>query len=120
MNKAIKVRIYPTPEQAGISQPPVRCLCVLRTTRRWHIIQLTVQTSRPEIEGQEERPQAAVWLLRRNSRKYHWLKDFDSIALQQACINLDKAFQSFFDPKLPSRLSQVQAQAQQTVQPIIA
>ncbi|PPC75008.1 transposase, partial [Pokkaliibacter plantistimulans] len=29
--------------------------------------------------------------------------DFDSIALQQACINLDKAFQNFFDPKLPAR-----------------
>ena len=39
----------------------------------------------------------------KKSRKYHWLKDFDSIALQQACINLDKAFQNFFDPKLPAR-----------------
>jgi putative transposase len=35
----------------------------------------------------------------KNSRKYHWLKEVDSIALQQSCINLDKAFQRFFDPK---------------------
>ncbi|WP_235937035.1 hypothetical protein [Vreelandella azerica] len=35
----------------------------------------------------------------KKSRKYYWLKDFDSIALQQACINLDQAFQNFFDPK---------------------
>ena len=32
-------------------------------------------------------------------RKYGWLKQADSMALQQACINLDQAFQHFFDPK---------------------
>ncbi|MBE0505569.1 MAG: hypothetical protein IBX50_02485 [Marinospirillum sp.] len=37
------------------------------------------------------------------SRKYHWLENFDSIALQQACINLDKAFNNFLDPKQPAR-----------------
>jgi len=35
----------------------------------------------------------------KKSRKYNWLKEVDSIALQQSCINLDKAFQRFFDPK---------------------
>ncbi|MCG8612331.1 MAG: hypothetical protein MI864_17565, partial [Pseudomonadales bacterium] len=39
----------------------------------------------------------------KKSRKYHWLKEFDSIALQQACINLDKTFQNFFDAKHSAR-----------------
>lgn len=36
-------------------------------------------------------------------RRYYWLKDYDSIALQQACIHLNRAFQNFFAPKLPAR-----------------
>ncbi|CAM3981761.1 transposase [Vreelandella rituensis] len=39
----------------------------------------------------------------KKSRKYYWLKDYDSIALQQACINLDRAFQNFFNPQLKAR-----------------
>ncbi|WP_242529992.1 transposase [Marinobacterium georgiense] len=39
----------------------------------------------------------------KKSRKYHWLKDFDSMALQQAVINLDTAFTNFFNPKLRAR-----------------
>lgn len=35
----------------------------------------------------------------KESRKYGWLKESDSVALAQACLNLDKAFQHFFDPK---------------------
>ena len=38
----------------------------------------------------------------KKSRKYHWLKAFDSIALQQACINLDRAFHTFY-PQLKAR-----------------
>ena len=34
----------------------------------------------------------------KKSRKYGWLKEADSVALQQACLNLDHAFQRFFDP----------------------
>ena len=36
----------------------------------------------------------------KKSRKYAWLKEYDSIALQQAVINLDVAFSRFFNPKL--------------------
>lgn len=32
-----------------------------------------------------------------------WLKDYDSIALQQAVINPDIAFSNFFNPKLKAR-----------------
>lgn len=33
----------------------------------------------------------------KTTEKYSWLKDFDSIALQQSCINLDKTFKKFFN-----------------------
>ena len=32
-------------------------------------------------------------------RKYHWLKQYDSIALQHSVINLHQAFDNFFNPK---------------------
>jgi putative transposase len=33
----------------------------------------------------------------KKSRRYAWLADYDSMALQQACIDLDKAFKNFFE-----------------------
>lgn len=33
----------------------------------------------------------------KRSRKYSWLADFDAMALQQACINVDRAFKNFFE-----------------------
>ncbi|EEQ2123552.1 helix-turn-helix domain-containing protein [Escherichia coli] len=39
----------------------------------------------------------------KKSRKYAWLKEFDSMALQQAVINLDVAFSNVFNPKLKAR-----------------
>ena len=35
-------------------------------------------------------------MIAKRSRKYHWLGQYDSTALQQAVINLDKAFERFF------------------------
>ena len=39
----------------------------------------------------------------KKSDRYSWLKRYDSMALQQACINLDRAFSNFFSPKLKAR-----------------
>jgi len=39
----------------------------------------------------------------KKSRRYSWLKEYDSLALQQAVINLDKAFANFFNKKLKAR-----------------
>jgi putative transposase len=39
----------------------------------------------------------------KRSRKYAWLADFDSIALQEACRNLDTAFKHFFDKSSPAK-----------------
>ena len=35
----------------------------------------------------------------KKSRRYSWLKEYDSLALQQAVINLDKAFANFFQKR---------------------
>ncbi|PQQ33281.1 transposase, partial [Photorhabdus luminescens] len=39
----------------------------------------------------------------KKSRKYAWLKAYDAIALQQAVINLNTAFDNFFNPKLQAK-----------------
>ncbi|WP_311751030.1 RNA-guided endonuclease TnpB family protein, partial [Proteus columbae] len=46
----------------------------------------------------------------KKSRKYAWLKTYDSIALQQAVINLDVAFSNFFNPKLKARFPTFKSQ----------
>jgi len=42
----------------------------------------------------------------KKSRKYHWLKQYDSIALQQSVINLHQAFDNFFNPQLKAKFPQ--------------
>ncbi len=42
----------------------------------------------------------------KKSRKYDWLKQYDSIALQQSVINLHQAFDNFFNPKLKAKYPQ--------------
>lgn len=39
----------------------------------------------------------------KKSCRYNWLKEYDSLALQQAMINLDKAFSNFFNKKIKAR-----------------
>jgi len=100
MIRAMKVRIYPTPEQAEFLN------CQFGATRfvynkALHII--SAQYKRHGLKLKAKKDIKPLLAVAKKSRKYHWLKDFDSIALQQACINLDKAFQNFFDPKLSAR-----------------
>ena len=40
----------------------------------------------------------------KTSRKYHWLKQYDSIALQQAVINLHQAFGQLLQPEVKSQI----------------
>ena len=100
MLKATKVRIYPTPEQAEYINRQFgavrfcynKALHIISSQYKHHGLKLKAKKDLKPLLG-----------VAKKSRKYCWLKDFDSIALQQACINLDKAFQNFFDPKLTAR-----------------
>ena len=100
MLKATKVRIYPTPEQAEFLNRQFGATRFVYN-KALHII--STQYKRHGLKLKAKKDIKPLLVLAKKSRKYHWLKDFDSIALQQACINLDKAFQNFFDPKLPAR-----------------
>lgn len=100
MLKATKVRIYPTPEQAEFLNRQFGAVR-FAYNKALHII--SSQYKRHGLKLKAKKDLKPLLAVAKKSRKYHWLKDFDSIALQQACINLDKAFHSFFDPKLASR-----------------
>lgn len=100
MLKAIKVRTYPTPEQAEFLNRQFGATRFVYN-KALHIISSQYRRHGRKLRAKQDlKPLLAV---AKKSRKYHWLRDFDSIALQQACINLDNAFQNFFDPKHPAR-----------------
>ncbi|MCB5162838.1 transposase [Marinomonas algarum] len=100
MLKATKVRIYPTTEQADFLNQQfgaVRFAWNKALSLKNHFYRVRHQNLSPL---KDLKPLLAVG---KKSRKYVWLKQYDAIALQQAVINLDKAFKNFFDPKLATR-----------------
>jgi len=100
MLKATKVRVYPTPEQAAFLNAQFGAVRFVYN-KALHIISTQYKRHGTKLRAKKDlKPLLAV---AKKSRKYHWLKDFDSIALQQACINLDRAFQNFFNPQLKAR-----------------
>jgi len=96
MLRATKVRIYPTPEQEAF------------LTRQFGAVRfvwnkaLAVMGHRYRVHGEslsakhDMKPLLAV---AKRSRRYGWLKEADSMALQQALLNLDAAFKRFFEGK---------------------
>lgn len=100
MLRATKVRIYPTPEQADFLAGQFgavrfaynKALHIKSHAYRRHGVNLNPK--------RDLKPLLAV---AKRSRKYHWLKLYDSIALQQAVINLHAAFDCFFEPKIKSK-----------------
>ena len=100
MLRATKVRIYPTQEQAEflIAQfGAVRFAYNKALHLKFHMYRKHGVTLSPK---KDIKPLLAV---AKKSRKYHWLKQYDSIALQQSVINLHTAFDNFFNPKLRAR-----------------
>ena len=100
MLTATKVRIYPTPEQVDFLNRQfgaVRFVWNKALAIKTHYYKVREQSLSPK---KDLKPLLAV---AKKSRRYSWLKDSDSIALQQSVINLDKAFQNFFNPKLEAR-----------------
>ena len=100
MLNATKVRIYPTPEQADFLNRQFGAVRVV-----WNKA-LAIKTHYYKVRKQNLSPKKdlkPLLVTAKKSRKYSWLKEADSIALQQSVINLDKAFQNFFNPKLEAR-----------------
>lgn len=100
MLKAVKVRIYPTDEQADFLNQQFGAVR-FTYNKALHII--SSQYRRHGLKLKAKRDIKPLLAVAKRSRKYYWLERYDSISLQQACINLDKAFANFFDPKLSAR-----------------
>jgi len=100
MLRATKVRIYPTQEQAEflIAQfGAVRFAYNKALHLKSHMYRKHGVTLNPK---KDIKPLLAA---AKKSRKYQWLKQYDSIALQQSVINLHQAFDNFFNPKLRAK-----------------
>ncbi len=104
MLRATKVRIYPTGQQTVFLNAQFgairfvynRALDIKKHWYTHHQRSLSVKN--------DLKPLLAV---AKKSGKYNWLSQYDAIALQQACINLDRAFQNFFDKKFAARYPRV-------------
>lgn len=100
MLKATKIRIYPTPEQAAFLDRQfgaVRFVWNKALGAKKHYYKVRKQNL---SLSKDLKPLLSI---AKKSRRYSWLKDYDSIALQQAIIHLDKGFKNFFNPKLQAR-----------------
>ena len=100
MINATKVRLYPTAEQAGFLNQQFGAVRFCYNKALWL---MRTQYTRHGLKLRAKRDIKPLLAVAKKSRKYHWLKDFDSMALQQAVINLDTAFSNFFNPKLRAR-----------------
>ncbi|ELX1758884.1 helix-turn-helix domain-containing protein, partial [Escherichia coli] len=97
MLRATKVRIYPTPEQAEFLNAQFGAVR-FAYNKALHIKKHAYQRHGVNLSPRNDlKPLLSV---AKKSRRYAWLKEFDSMALQQAVINLDVAFSNFFNPKL--------------------
>lgn len=92
MLRATKVRIYPTPEQAKYLNAQFGAVR-FAYNKALHIKKHAYRRYGVNLNPRKDlKPLLSV---AKKSRKYAWLKEFDSMALQQAVINLDVAFSNF-------------------------
>ncbi|QOQ68132.1 RNA-guided endonuclease InsQ/TnpB family protein [Photobacterium damselae] len=103
MLRATKVRIYPTQEQTEF------LIAQFGAVRFAYNKALHLKSHMYRKHGVKLNPKKDIKPLlsvAKKSRKYHWLKQYDSIALQQSVINLHQAFDNFFNPKLKAKYPQ--------------
>lgn len=106
MLRATKIRIYPTPEQAAFLNAQFGAVR-FAYNKALHIKKHAYQRHGVNLSPRNDlKPLLSV---AKKSRKYAWLKEFDSMALQQAVINIDVAFSNFFNPKLKARFRRLNA-----------
>ncbi len=96
MLTATKVRIYPAPEQAAFLERQFGCVRYV-----WNrALEIKEHYYRHKAKNlspfKDLKPLLAV---AKRHEKYAWLKEVDSMALQQALINLDRAYRNFFEKR---------------------
>ncbi|WP_188014102.1 RNA-guided endonuclease InsQ/TnpB family protein [Photobacterium damselae] len=103
MLRATKVRIYPTQEQAEFL---IAQLGAVRFAYNKALHLKTHMYRKHGVKLNTKKDIKPLLSVAKKSRKYHWLKQYDSIALQQSVINLHQAFDNFFNPKLKAKYPQ--------------
>ena len=94
--KALKVRIYPTKEQADFLNQQFGAV-----RKVWNK-GIAILQNRYKRHGESLRARSdlkSLLPIAKKSRKYSWLKAYDSTSLQQSLINLGKAYARFFQKK---------------------
>jgi len=93
---ATKVRIYPAPEQVAFLERQFGCVRYV-WNRALEIKEHYYQHKAKNLSPFKDlKPLLAV---AKRHEKYAWLKEADSMALQQALINLDRAYRNFFEKR---------------------
>lgn len=94
MFKTTKVRIYPTADQrcflnrqfGAVRFVYNKALFIKRHYFNFHGVTIYPKNDLKPLLSRAKK-----------SRKYAWLKEFDSIALQQACVHLEHAFKAYYN-----------------------
>lgn len=103
MNRAVKVRIYPTNEQQEFLDAQFGAVRFIYN-RSLHIKNHFYRKKGINLSPTKELK--ALIAVAKKHDKYKWLTQFDSIALQESTRNLKKAFDGFFNPALNLRFPQ--------------
>lgn len=96
LQRALKVRLYPENEHEVFLNAQfgaVRFAWNKALAIKNHYYKYHNQNLKP---SKDIKPLLSI---AKNHDKYSWLKDYDSLALQQAVINLNKAFNNFFSKR---------------------
>lgn len=95
MNKAYKYRLYPNPEQTILIQKTFGCV-------RFLYNQMLADRKAVYMQYKEDKAvlkQQKYFLPAHYKKEYEWLKEVDSLALANAQINLNTAYNNFFRDK---------------------
>lgn len=103
MNRAIKIRIFPNQEQQNFLDAQFGAVRFIYN-RALHIKSHYYKKKGINLSPTKELK--ALISVAKKHAKYEWLKQFDSISLQESTRNLKKAFDNFFSPEMESRYPQ--------------
>lgn len=104
MQKGFKARLYPTEEQKAILNKTFGCSRFVYN----HFLAERKRSYKEDGVSLNYKKTANMLTILKHHRDYLWLNDVDSMALQEALRNLDRAYQNFFKgnaryPKLHSK-----------------
>lgn len=88
--KAVKIQIYPTREQATLIDKTIGC-CRFVYNQALAKKKTAYETDKTSISSY-----SLIKQLPQQKQELEWLKEVDSISLQQSILDLDKAYKRFF------------------------